>query len=1092
METSANVLQEKLMESQKVLKYLNGASNSVVFERKREWGGADLKLNLNDVYLYHIDEVTFEEKAPRREAMENILATFREISGFNFVYMILGDKTKVDFYFGIVVDKLCAPNDLFRSDDIAKHILKPSIKGNYRGSRITLLESDQKKEVLDRISNAKRFGVLEGIPGASEESDKNNGSFQSIERLIDVMLGENFGFIVLAQPCSYNDVDQMKSDLFAVYDLLVPLTKYTVQSTEAIMKSTNSTGSFSKSTQESQAIQSSESNNHSETDSINKDYRSDKNNQIQASESEGINLNFDQTTDRHSHTKSDGGSTSSNSNSSESSTGMSKSTNKNTGNSYCNTYSESNSNSTNVTKSKSWSDNESTSNTTCYSENWSKNDSEASSNNLSTNKQVEVGNKSAAYWVEYIEKILLPRLDSGLGKGIFRTCIYMFSEKNAQLYRLANTAMSLFSAEKGNQNPLRFYPLGEEHHTDCIKLLKNLQIPVALKDNTIESRYDVALSKCVSDETVHLANWASANEVTVVAGLPQKDVVGLSLRKEVDFGLNINNKVEESNRIKLGNLVQCGDEKEIPFYLDKGNLDKHIFVAGVTGSGKTTTCQNILLDCNLPFLVIEPAKTEYRILKQQCSDLIVFTPGRQDIAPFYLNPFELFPGEAITSRADMLKATMEASFDMDAAIPQLLEAAIYKVYEDKGWNIGDNTWNGKSCEEACADGVYAFPTLSDFVKAATTLVDEQGFDERLRDAYKGSIKARLQGLLVGAKGMMLNTYRSVDFSELVERKVVIELEEIRNGTEKSLLMGFILTNLLEALKYKHRMNPEFQHITLVEEAHRLLSNYSPGDSMNKKQGVEVFADMLAEVRKYRESLIIVDQIPNKMTPEVLKNTNTKIVHKLFAQDDKEAIGNTMALEKEQKEFLSNLVPGRAVVFTQGLTKAIQVQVTEKTHTTGVPEVNPQEIRDLAVNYYYNCRKRGVLRGLEHLENATLDDVKKYLALQCSDKMVEFYRESRQSNGNNNNSNEVKKQIDYVKVMDNLKNFVKRSVKMGSMEFFKKYFYWNTHTKFNKTLYDDCSCFIEAAYGDNMSNEELAFYWKSEVVGGNDKNEYSLF
>lgn len=31
-----------------------------------------------------------------------------------------------------------------------------------------------------------------------------------------------------------------------------------------------------------------------------------------------------------------------------------------------------------------------------------------------------------------------------------------------------------------------------------------------------------------------------------------------------------------------------------------------------------------------------------------------------------------------------------------------------------------------------------------------------------------------------------------------------------------------------------------------------------------------FADMLAEVRKYGESLIIVDQIPNKLTPEVLK------------------------------------------------------------------------------------------------------------------------------------------------------------------------------------------------------------------------------
>ena len=69
--------------------------------------------------------------------------------------------------------------------------------------------------------------------------------------------------------------------------------------------------------------------------------------------------------------------------------------------------------------------------------------------------------------------------------------------------------------------------------------------------------------------------------------------------------------------------------------------------------------------------------------------------------------------------------------------------------------------------------------------------------------------------------------------------------------------------------------------------------------------------MLAEIRKYGESMIIADQIPNKLTPEVLKNTNTKIVHTIFAQDDKDAIGGTMSLTKDQRVFLSNLKRGRA-------------------------------------------------------------------------------------------------------------------------------------------------------------------------------------
>jgi len=87
--------------------------------------------------------------------------------------------------------------------------------------------------------------------------------------------------------------------------------------------------------------------------------------------------------------------------------------------------------------------------------------------------------------------------------------------------------------------------------------------------------------------------------------------------------------------------------------------------------------------------------------------------------------------------------------------------------------------------------------------------------------------------------------------------------------------------------------------------------YEFGDSLNKKRGVESFTDMLAEIRKYGESLIVVDQIPNKLTSEILKNTNTKIVHRIFAVDDKEALGNIMALSDEQKEFLSRLETGRA-------------------------------------------------------------------------------------------------------------------------------------------------------------------------------------
>lgn len=71
-------------------------------------------------------------------------------------------------------------------------------------------------------------------------------------------------------------------------------------------------------------------------------------------------------------------------------------------------------------------------------------------------------------------------------------------------------------------------------------------------------------------------------------------------------------------------------------------MAKHTFIAGVTGSGKTTTCHRLLSEADMPFLVIEPAKTEYRTLINKDNDLIVFTLGNEMVSPLELIPLNLF------------------------------------------------------------------------------------------------------------------------------------------------------------------------------------------------------------------------------------------------------------------------------------------------------------------------------------------------------------------------------------------------------------------------------------------------------------------
>ena len=187
------------------------------------------------------------------------------------------------------------------------------------------------------------------------------------------------------------------------------------------------------------------------------------------------------------------------------------------------------------------------------------------------------------------------------------------------------------------------------------------------------------------------------------------------------------NNSDKKEGIKLGNMMLRNREiKNLPFTMKSALLFKHTFIAGVTGSGKTTTCQTLLTEAGLPFLVIEPAKTEYRALMKSDRKLIVFTLGDEACAPFRLNPLEFSRGEIISSHIDMVKASFTTAFPMEASMPQLLEEALYKSYEDKGWDVHRNV-HCKLGDKAFDKNNCFFPMLTDLLNNMKEITKSKGF-----------------------------------------------------------------------------------------------------------------------------------------------------------------------------------------------------------------------------------------------------------------------------------------------------------------------------------------------------------------------------
>jgi len=83
------------------------------------------------------------------------------------------------------------------------------------------------------------------------------------------------------------------------------------------------------------------------------------------------------------------------------------------------------------------------------------------------------------------------------------------------------------------------------------------------------------------------------------------------------------------------------------------------------------------------------------------------------------------------------------------------------------------------------------------------------------------------------------------------------------------------------------------------------------------QAVETFSNLLSEIRAYGQGVIIADQVPVRLAPDVMKNTNLKIAHRVVSADDREALAGAMAMDEKQSRALTALEIGEAAVFSGG-------------------------------------------------------------------------------------------------------------------------------------------------------------------------------
>lgn len=259
-------------------------------------------------------------------------------------------------------------------------------------------------------------------------------------------------------------------------------------------------------------------------------------------------------------------------------------------------------------------------------------------------------------------------------------------------------------------------------------------------------------------------------------------------------------------------------------------------------------------------------------------------------------------------------------------LPQVLEVCLHEVYAARGWEV---TYGTNPRLDGDSESAAAFPTLADLVHKVEEVVPRLGYDSEVTGNILAALRTRLNSLRAGGKGRMLDVRRSLPIELLLGQPTVLELEGMGDD-DKAFMMGLLMIRLAEHRRFQGDTE-SLRHLLVVEEAHRLLAN-TTGRSMVEGQAdargkaVETFTQLLSEVRAYGQGIVVVDQVPVKLAPEVLKNTNLKVAHRVVAGDDREVLGSTMVMTPAQSVALATLPVGRAAVFTDGEDAPLLLQV----------------------------------------------------------------------------------------------------------------------------------------------------------------------
>lgn len=530
-------------------------------------------------------------------------------------------------------------------------------------------------------------------------------------------------------------------------------------------------------------------------------------------------------------------------------------------------------------------------------------------------QQIEVCNKAVEELLTRIDE-QIKRTKESEDYGCYSCAAYFLSSRPSKALLAANTYRSLMIGE------------GSSVESGAANLWQDRASVTAMREYLKRFTHPVFARQLWENEADSLFYTAgtlvSGRELPMHLGLPTRSVHGLPIIEHAEFGRNVPDEaMPDEDKMNLGKIYHMGKEEAAGLLLNRQAMASHTFITGSTGTGKSNAVYHLLDEITkngqTTFLVVEPAKGEYKNVFGNCTDAQVFGTNPRETPLLRMNPFAFPENIHILEHIDRLVEIFNACWPMYAAMPAVLKDAIERSYQKVGWDLR----NSES-----EKGI--FPTFFDLLDILPGVIEESHYSKDTQSDYVGALCTRVKSLTNGIYGSVLCAEDALSDAEMFDQNVIVDLSRVGSMETKSLLMGILVMKLQEYRMCSSGMNSRLRHVTVLEEAHNLLRKTSAEQSQEganlQGKSVEMLANAIAEMRTYGEGFIIADQAPGLLDMSVIRNTNTKIILRLPDEEDRKLVGKSAALKEAQIDELSKLPLGVAAVYQNEWPEAVLCKI----------------------------------------------------------------------------------------------------------------------------------------------------------------------